>query len=147
MIWIETLNQFPNENGVDFVQIGIEESLWGECSLFFFPHLLLFSWCYFDELSTVLYRPSIFFNEVDNYILLFFFLFFFFLLVGNCGKRKENKIAFWHWVLGFTQDLLNLDYNVLLLSSIFFSLFGCPTIVAVLMIVGRDMGRGAGEDA
>ncbi|GMY22577.1 pre-rRNA-processing protein esf1, partial [Fagus crenata] len=27
MIWIETLNQFPNENSVDFVQIGIEESL------------------------------------------------------------------------------------------------------------------------
>jgi hypothetical protein len=27
MIWNEILNQFPNENGADFVQIGIEESL------------------------------------------------------------------------------------------------------------------------
>jgi hypothetical protein len=53
-------------------------------------------------------------------------------------KRKQD------WVLGFTQDLPNLDYNVLLLS---FALFGCPAIVAVLVIVGRDMGRGAGEDA
>jgi hypothetical protein len=97
MIWIETLNHFPNENGADFVQIEIEESLSGECSLFFFPHLLLFSWCNFDGLSTVLYRPSIFFNEVDNYILLCLFFFFFplYLLAGNCGKRKGNKIGSW----------------------------------------------------
>ena len=144
MIWIETLNQFPNENGVDFVQIGIEESLWGECSLFFFPHLLLFSWCNFDGLSTVLYRPSIFFNKVDNYILLC--LFFFFPLFA-CWKLWEKKRK-QDWVLGFIQDLPNFDYNVLLLSSIFFFLcFECPAIVALLMIVGRDMGRGAGEDA
>jgi hypothetical protein len=56
-------------------------------------------------------------------------------------KRKQD------WVLAFTQDLLNLDYNVLLLSSIFiFLCFGCLAIVVMLVIVGRDMGRGAGED-
>ena len=37
MIWIETLNQFPNENGVDFVQIGIEESLLRWVFSFLFP--------------------------------------------------------------------------------------------------------------
>uniref|UniRef100_A0A2N9IGS4 ESF1 RRM domain-containing protein n=1 Tax=Fagus sylvatica TaxID=28930 RepID=A0A2N9IGS4_FAGSY len=34
MIWIETLSQFPNENGADFVQIGIEESLLRDLELY-----------------------------------------------------------------------------------------------------------------
>jgi hypothetical protein len=60
-----------------------------------------------------------------------------------------EKIRKQDWVLGFTQDLPNFDYNVLLLSFVifFFLYFGCPSIVAVLVIVGRDMGRGASEDA
>jgi hypothetical protein len=67
------------------------------------------------------------------------------LLAGNCGKRKGNKIGSWD----LPKIYPILDYNVLLLSSFsfFFLCLGCPAIVAVLVIVGRDMGRGAGEDA
>ena len=138
---IEILNQFPNENGADFEQIRIEESLLGECSLFFFPHLLLFSWCNFDGLSTVLCRPSIFFNEVDNYILL---CLFFFCLLEIVGKEMETRLGLGIYPR-FTQ--FRLQCIITLLYFFFFLYFGCLAIVAVLVIVGRDMGRGAGEDA
>jgi hypothetical protein len=68
-------------------------------------------------------------------------------------EKKRKQVGSW--------DLSNLDKNVLLLfSNFFFSViqfrlqciitllcFGCPEIVAMLVIVVRDMGRGAGEDA
>jgi hypothetical protein len=59
-------------------------------------------------------------------------------------EKKRNQ----DWVLGFTQ----FRYNVLLLCSVFFFFFsllcfGCPAIVAVLVIVGRDTGRDAGEES
>ena len=71
-------------------------------------------------------------------------------------EKKRKQVGSW--------DLSNLDNNVLLLYSGFFFFFlsviqfrlqciitllcfGCPAIVAVLVIVVKDMGRGAGEDA
>ena len=71
---------------------------------------------------------------------------FFFKIFSHChslcGKRKGIRIGSW--------DLPNLDYNLLLLCSVFFFFFlcfGCPAIVGVLVIVGRDMDRGAGEES
>jgi hypothetical protein len=77
-------------------------------------------------------------------------LFVFFLIIFShchslCGKRKGIRIGSW--------DLPNLDtmyyYSALFFFFFFFSLlcFGCPAIVAVLVIVGRDTGRDAGEES
>ena len=38
-------------------------------------------------------------------------------------------------------------YSALFFFFFFLLCFGCPAIVAVLVIVGRDMGRGAGEES
>jgi hypothetical protein len=61
------------------------------------------------------------------------------------GKEKETRLGLGIYAR-FTQFRLQC-ITLLCFFFFFFLCFGCPTIVAVLVIVGRDMGRGAGEDA
>jgi hypothetical protein len=59
-------------------------------------------------------------------------------------EKKRNQ----DWVLGFTQFRLQCIITLLCFFFFFFLLcFECPAIVAVLVIVGRDMDRGAGEES
>jgi hypothetical protein len=94
---------------------------------------LIFSWLVANTVCVCLFVCFLF----NNFLSLSFSLW----------EKKRNQ----DWVLGFTQ----FRYNVLLLCSVFFFFFfffsllcfGCPAIVAVLVIVGRDTGRGAGEES
>ena len=62
---------------------------------------------------------------------------------------KENEIGLGLGIYPrFTQFRLQCIITLLFSFFLFFSLcFGFPAIVAVLVIVGRDMDRGVGEDA
>jgi hypothetical protein len=59
------------------------------------------------------------------------------------GKENETRLGLGIYPR-FTQFRLQC---IITLLYFFFLCFGCPAIVAMLVIVGRDMGRGAGEDA
>jgi hypothetical protein len=77
----------------------------------------------------------------------FFCLFSFFkfslIVILFVGKEKESGLG-----LGITQFRLQCIITLLCFFFFFFLLcFGCPAIVAVLVIVGRDMGKGVGEES
>jgi hypothetical protein len=76
-------------------------------------------------------------EHLTLYIALLFFPLF---AAGKLWEKKKRQ----DWVLRFTQFRLQFIITVL---YFFFLYFGCPVIAVVLVIVGRDMGRGAVEDA
>ena len=59
------------------------------------------------------------------------------------GKENETGLG-----LGIYPRFTQFRLQCIITLLFFFSLcFGFPAIVAVLVIVGRDMDRGVGEDA